>query len=121
MTFQQKVNVALACHICCDKCGVICVDELCSGDQVREPERLRLDADFPLIANQHRNGNPETQGAIGCCQGNLIVSRHYRNPLGAQRLGMTPQLNEVHYPVAGVGSRREQHDLILVRSGAVLQ
>ena len=73
----------------CDGCGIIRVDKLCPGDQVREPKRLRLGADFPLVANQHRNGNPEMQRAIGCCQGNLVVGRHYRNTLGTQRLSAT--------------------------------
>ncbi len=90
MAFQQEVHVAIARHVGCDGCGIIRADKLCPGDQAKESERLRLGADFSLVADQHRNGNPEMQRAIGCGQGNLVVSRNYRNPswdLAAERDG----------------------------------
>src|ERR1039457_554182 len=106
MTFQQEVHVAIARHVYCDSCDIIRADKLCPGDQARDPERLRLGANFSLVANQHWNGNPKMQRAIGCCQGNLVVRRNYRNTFGTQRLSATAEFGEVRYFLSG---RSEEH------------
>src|SRR5664279_1712714 len=51
MTFQQEIHVAIARHVYRDGCEIIRADKLCPGDQARQPERLRLSADFPFVAN----------------------------------------------------------------------
>jgi len=102
--------VAIARHVYRDGCSILCADKLCPGDQARQPERLRLGADFPLVANQYRNGNPEMQRAIGCCQGNLVVSRNYRNAFGTQRLSAPAEFGEVRYFLSGACGSAGEHD-----------
>ena len=97
MAFQQEVDVALTRHAGCDGRGIIRADKLRPGYQIEEPERLRFGADFPLVANQHRNGDPELQRAVGRRQRNLVVSRDYRNALGTERLSATAEFSEVRY------------------------
>ena len=121
MTFQQEVHLAIVRHADCDGGCVIRADKLCPGDQAEEPERLRLGADLSLVADQHRNGNPEMQRAIGCGQGNLVVSRNDGDALGTQRLSAAAEFGEVRYFLSGKCSSAEDHDLILARTSLALQ
>src|SRR5664279_3057941 len=121
MTFQQEVHAAIAHQVDCDGGCVIRADKLGPGDQAQEPERLRLGADLPLVADQHWNGNPEMQRAIGCGQGNLVVSRDDCDTSGTKRLSAAAEFGEVRYFLFGKCSSADGHDLILAPTSIALQ
>jgi hypothetical protein len=121
MALQQDFRLTVTRHSDRDRRGILRADKLGTLRQFRKTKCFYAGTDSGRVADQKRQGDPETQCTVGGCKGDFVVSYYDRHPPGSEGLGIASQLAKIRDCAYSKWSSDSGHAAIVTRKRAVFQ